>query len=56
MRRTNKKVINLNKLKTGCSPCIQEVKVMEKKISKRKISEINNKEFKLIVSSLFKND
>ena len=56
MRRTNKKLINLNKLKTGCSPCIQEAKLMEKKISKRKISQINNQEFKLIVSSLFKKD
>ena len=56
MRRTNKKLINLNKLKTGCSPCIQEAKIMEKKISSRKISEINNQEFKLIVSSLFKKD
>ena len=56
MRRANKKVINLNKLKTGCSPCKQEARVMEKKISKRNISDINNQEFKKIVSSLFKKD
>ena len=52
----NKKVINLNKLKTGCSPCIKQVKIMEQKISKRNISEINDQEFKIIVSSLFKKD
>ena len=56
MRRTNKKKINLNKLKTGCSPCMQEARVIEKKISKRNITDINNKEFKKIVSSLFKKD
>ena len=56
MRRTNKKVINLNELKTGCSPCMKEVKIMEQKISKRDISEINNQEFKKIVSSLFQKD
>jgi hypothetical protein len=26
MRRTNKKDLNLNQLKTGCSPCINEAK------------------------------
>ena len=56
MRRTNKKVINLNKLKTGCSPCMREAKNMEQKISNRNISKINNQEFKKIVSSLFKKD
>ena len=56
MRRTNIKLVNLNKLKTGCSPCMREARIMEKKISKRNISEINNKEFKIIVSSLFKKD
>ncbi len=56
MRRTKKKEINLNKLKTGCSPCMKEVKTIEQKISKRNISEINNQEFKKIVSSLFKKD
>ena len=56
MRRTNKKVITLNKLKTGCSPCMREAKNMEQKISNRSISKINNQEFKKIVSSLFKKD
>jgi hypothetical protein len=54
MRRTIGKNVNLNKLKTGCSPCISEAKKMEQKISNRKISEIKIEEVKTIVSSLFK--
>ena len=56
MRRTKKKEINLNKLKTGCSPCMRESKIIEQKISNRKISEIRLEEIKGIVSSMFKND
>jgi len=56
MRRTNKKEINLNKLKTGCSPCINEAKKMEQKISDRNITEIKLEEVKKIVSSIFKKD
>ena len=51
-----KKNINLNKLKTGCSPCLNEAKKLQNKISNRNISKINNLEFKKIVSSLFKKD
>ncbi len=51
-----KKNINLNKLKTGCSPCLNEAKKLQNKISNRNISKINNQEFKKIVSSLFKKD
>ena len=54
MRRTIKKEINLNKLKTGCSPCMREAKIMEQKISKRNISEIKIDEIKNIVASMFK--
>ena len=56
MKRTTKKDINLNKLKTGCSPCMSEAKKMEQKLSNRKISEIKIKEVKAIVSSMFKKD
>ena len=56
MRRTNKKELNLNKLKTGCSPCLNEAQKMQKKISHREISEIKIEEIKKIVSSLFKKD
>ena len=55
MRRI-KKDLNLNKLKTGCSPCLNEAKKMQQKLSDRKISEIKIKEIKKIVSSLFKKD
>ncbi len=54
VRQTTKKKVNLNKLKTGCSPCMNEVKKMEQKISSRKISEIRINEIKDIVSSMFK--
>ena len=54
MRRTIKNSINLNKLKTGCSPCMTEAKKMEQRISNRKISEIKIEEVKIIVSSMFK--
>ena len=54
MRRSIKKDINLNKLKTGCSPCMRAAQMMKKKISNRKISEIKINEIKNIVSSMFK--
>ena len=56
MRRIIKTEINLNKLKTGCSPCMLEAKKMELKISNRKISEIKIEEVKTTVSSIFKKD
>ena len=56
MRRTIKKEVNLNKLKTGCSPCMIEAKKMEQRISNRDISEIKIEEVKSIVSSMFKKD
>jgi len=56
MRRTIKKDLNLNKLKTGCSPCLLEVKKMRQKISDREVSKIKIEEIKKIVSSLFKKD
>jgi len=54
MRRTNKKDLNLNKLKTGCSPCLNEARKMQQKLSNREISKIKFDEIKKIVSSLFK--
>ena len=54
MRRATKRNINLNRLRTGCSPCMKEAKIMEQKISKRNISEIKIDEIKNIVSSMFK--
>jgi hypothetical protein len=54
MRRTNKKDLNLNRLKTGCSPCLNEAKKMQQKVANRSLSEIKIQEIKNIVSSLFK--
>ncbi len=54
MRRITKKAINLNRLKTGCSPCMLEAKKMEQKIANREISEIKIDEVKSILSSMFK--
>jgi len=54
MRRTKKQYLNLNKLKTGCSPCLEEVKKMQRKIRDRELTEIKIKEIKNIVSSIFK--
>ena len=54
MRRTLKKNMNLNSLKTGCSPCMNEAKKMQRKISDRNLSEVKIQEIKSIVSSLFK--
>ena len=43
----------MNKLRTGCSPCMNQAKIMEQKISNRNISEIKINEIKDIVSSMF---
>ena len=56
MRRTIKKDLNLNNLKTGCAPCLNEARKMQQKLSNRNISEIKIEEIKKIVSSLFKKD
>jgi|TARA_B100001093_G_scaffold511951_1_gene580862 hypothetical protein len=56
MRRATKKDLNLNKLKTGCSPCFNEAKKMQQKLSNREVSEIKIQEIKKIVSSLFKKE
>jgi hypothetical protein len=53
MKRAIRKEVNLNTLKTGCSPCLNEAKKIQKKIGKRNLSEIKIDEIKKIVSSLF---
>ena len=54
MMRTPKKKLNLNNFKTGCSPCFNEVRKIERKIANRELSEIKIEEIKNIVSSIFK--
>ena len=53
MSRIIKKEYNLNKLKTGCLPCMNEAKIMKQKISNKNISELKIEEIKNIVSSMF---
>ncbi len=53
MKRAIKRNINLNKLSTGCSPCLNEALKIKQKIGDRKVSEIKIDEIKKIVSSLF---
>ena len=52
-RSIRKKEINLNTLKTGCSPCLNEAKKIQRKLANREMSEIKIDEIKKIVSSLF---
>ena len=52
--RAPKKKLNLNNFKTGCSPCFNEVRKIERKIANRELSEIKIEEIKNIVSSIFK--
>ena len=54
MRRIFKKKIDLNNLKTGCSPCMNEAKKMQRKIASRDLSEMKIQEIKSLVSSIFK--
>ena len=54
MRRTLKKDLNLNSFKTGCSPCKNEAKKMQRKIANRDLSEMKIQEIKSLVSSIFK--
>ena len=55
MRQTLKKnIIDFNSLKTGCSPCMNEAKKMQRKIANRNLSEIKIQEIKSLVSSIFK--
>jgi len=53
MMRVIKKEYNLNRLKTGCSHCMNEARIMKQKISDRNISELKIEEIKNIVSSMF---
>jgi hypothetical protein len=53
MKRATRKEVNLNSLKTGCAPCLNEAKKIQKKIANRNLSEIKIDEIKKIVSSLF---
>jgi len=48
------KDINLNKISTGCAPCLNETLQIHRKINNRSLNQIKTGEIKEIVNSLFK--
>tara|TARA_Y100000590_G_scaffold373770_1_gene437797 strand:- start:2541 stop:2762 length:222 start_codon:yes stop_codon:yes gene_type:complete len=64
MRRTNKRELNLNqsspkeidlnKSSTGCAPCLNEAKKIDRQVNKRSLNEIKIDEIKKIVRSIFR--
>ena len=63
MKRTNKRELNLshtppkeydlNKSSTGCAPCLERAKKIDRKVNGRKLNEIKINEIKEIVRSIF---
>ena len=63
MKRTNKRELNLdrsspkaydlNKISTGCAPCLNEALKIERKVNGRSLNEIKINEIKTIVQSIF---
>ena len=60
MKSTNKRKLNLNKpsfrlnkISTGCAPCLGEALKIERKINGRFLNEIKINEIKEIVRSIF---
>ena len=45
---------NLNKLSTGCAPCLNEALKIDRQIGGRTLNEIKINEIKTIVRSIFK--
>ena len=64
MRRTNKRELNLNqsspkeidlnKSSTGCAPCLNAAKKIDRQVNKRSLNEIKIDEIKKIVRSIFR--
>ncbi len=64
MKRTNKRELNLNdnspieynlnKISTGCAPCLNEALKIERQVNERQLNEIKINEIKEIVKSIFK--
>ena len=64
MRRTNKKEFKINqdpskefdldKVPTGCAPCLKEALKIERQVNKRSLNEIKINEIKAIVRSIYK--
>ena len=64
MKRTNKREFNLdqsspiennlNKISTGCAPCLIEALKIKRQVNERSLNEIKINEIKEIVRSIFK--
>ena len=61
MKRTNKQdnslnkpSFDLNKSSYGCTPCLEEVLKIDRKINNRSLNEMKISEIKKIVNSIFK--
>ena len=53
LNQTSPKDYNLNKLSTGCAPCLSKALEIEKHVNNRSLSEIKIDEIKKIVNSIF---
>ena len=63
MKRTNRrelyldqsspKVYDLNKISTGCAPCLKEALKIDRQIKDKPLNEIKIEEIKRIVRSIF---
>ncbi len=54
LNETSPKEYNLNKISTGCAPCLNEALKIKRQINKRPLSQIKINEIKKIVKSIFK--
>ena len=62
MKRTNKRKtdlnkpsFDLNKLSTGCAPCLKEALKIDRQIKDKPLNEIKIEKIKRIVRSIFRN-
>ena len=53
LNQTSPKDYNLNKLSTGCAPCLEEASRIDRQINGRSLNEIKINEIKTIVRSIF---
>ena len=54
LNRSSRINYNLNRISTGCAPCLNEALKIERQINGRSLNEIKINEIKKIVRSIFK--
>ena len=54
LNQSSPKEIDLNKSSTGCAPCLNEAKKIDRQVNKRSLNEIKIDEIKKIVRSIFR--